>query len=167
MRIASLSAVLCLGLLLFLAGAAQAKVTAGLLEPALLKDSGLVVAAKLDTGARICSLHATDIKKFTRDGSRWVRFTTLDHQEKPVTLEMPLAGHVKVKRHFGKFQRRPLVMLTICLGGASREVEVNLVDRNHVTGRLLVGRNFMNGLIVVDPELKDLTKPACGTASDK
>ncbi|MEB0151207.1 RimK/LysX family protein, partial [Pseudomonas sp. CCC2.2] len=50
------------------------KTVYGLNEYAELTGIDLLVAAKLDTGAKTASLSARDLKRFKRDGESWVRF---------------------------------------------------------------------------------------------
>jgi hypothetical protein len=106
-------------------------------------------------------LHATGISEFTRSGQQWVRFTVTDYNKKKITLERRLSRVVEIKRHKGKYQRRPAVKMSICLGGVHKKVEVNLVNRSRFRYKLLVGRSFLSKSILVDSSLKHLLKPIC------
>ncbi|MFP4244705.1 MAG: RimK/LysX family protein, partial [Ectothiorhodospira sp.] len=57
----------------------------------------------------------------------------------------------RIVRHSGDHQRRPVVEMELCLGGLRLRDEVSLVDRTELTYQLLVGRNHMEGAILVDP----------------
>src|SRR5690554_6574672 len=46
----------------------------GFVEWVVMKDTGLRMKARLDTGAKTSSLHATDVEEFEKDGEDWVRF---------------------------------------------------------------------------------------------
>ena len=65
------------------------------------------------------------------------------------------------KRHFRKSQQRPGVKIGVCLGRIYQETEVNLVDRRGFQYRMLIGRKFMNGVVIIDPMLKYSVAPEC------
>jgi hypothetical protein len=134
---------------------------AGWTEPAHVLEAGIDLRAKLDTGAEHSSLHAEDLARFERGGSDWVRFTLRGADGRRVTVERPLTREVKIKRHAAPAQHRPVVRLTLCLGGVQREVDVNLVDRRDFDLPLLIGRSFLRGLVLVDAAREQLTDAAC------
>ena len=121
----------------------------------------LVLRAKLDTGARNSSLHAPGITKFEKNGETWVRFSVKDHRGKEATIERKLVRQATIKQKAADPEKRPVIMLGICMGRQYREVEVNLVDRANFNYPMLIGRSFMSGHFVVDPELKYTAEPAC------
>lgn len=67
----------------------------------------------------------------------------------------------KIKRHFGRSQKRPVVQMGVCLGDVYQETEVNLVDRTGYNYQMLIGRRFLNDRFIVDPDLHFTLKPAC------
>ncbi len=133
----------------------------GWVEKACIKPYQLILPAKIDTGAVSCSLHAPDLVEFERDGAKWVRFTVVDANGKSAVIERKIAGMRKIKRHFARFQERPVILLTICVGNVQRTSEVNLVDRTGFEYPLLIGRNFMDGSIIVNPSAKFTIEPTC------
>jgi len=139
----------------------QEKDIAGRVEKIRIYPGDLVLRAKLDTGAKNCSLHAPNMTKFARNGERWVRFTVKNHKGEETTIERKIVREAKIKDAKSEPQRRPVIMLGICLGRQYREVEVNLVDRTEFIYPILIGRSFMIGHIIVDPELKYTSQPAC------
>ncbi|WP_110949720.1 retropepsin-like aspartic peptidase RloA [Pseudomonas bohemica] len=152
---------------------AAGKTVYGLNEYAELAGIDLQVAAKLDTGAKTASLSARDIKRFKRDGESWVRFYLAidDAHEHPI--ERPLARVSKIKRRAGdvdpddekKYTSRPVISLDVCMGSASRTIEVNLTDRSAFQYPLLIGSEALKHFdALVDPSLKYAAgKPACVT----
>lgn len=123
------------------------------------------VKAKLDTGAKISSLDATDIAPFERDGKRWVRFRpSRSGAEQASLVEQPIARYVRIKRHNGSHDRRPVIRLPLCLGDELRTVEVNLTDRGNFIYPLLLGRKALAGLAVVDPARTFVRAPRCDDA---
>lgn len=134
-----------------------------------LDDTQLRVKAKLDSGARSSSLHATDIDLFERDGERYVRFSVpLDDTPgaRTVTLERPVLRMVRIKRHEGPYDRRPVVVLPLCLGKTWHDIQVNLTDRSRFLYPLLLGRRALAGHALIDPS--DTTRrPARCAAHDQ
>jgi hypothetical protein len=134
---------------------------AGWAEPVHIVEAGIDLEAKLDTGAAHSSLHAEDVVRFARGGSDWVRFKLRGADGRRVAVERPLTREAKIKRHAAPAQARPVVRLTLCLGGLQREVDVNLVDRRGFDLPLLIGRSFLRGLVAVDAGRERVTEPAC------
>ncbi|WP_407354473.1 ATP-dependent zinc protease [Luteimonas sp. R10] len=124
--------------------------------------SPIRLKAKLDTGATTSSLTADDIEIFRRDGKRHVRFTILDEDSDiEETIEARLVRHVRIRRHDGSTQRRPVVRLGMCLGDIFREHEFTLVDRSSFLYPVLVGRNYMRGHVLVDSGETFTRRPSC------
>jgi len=141
--------------------AAMDKQIVGWVERVGLQPGNVLLEAKLDSGAEYCSLDATNITKFTRDGQAWVRFQVNDHHGKTITMERPLLRQATIKRHFSKSQTRPVIRLRVCIGDVSEETEVNLVDRTGFVYPLLIGRKFMEGRLIIDPAVKHTVEPTC------
>ncbi len=133
----------------------------GLIENVRVDPGGLIFSAKLDTGADHCSVNAHSVHRFKRKGERWVRFQLITGDGTAVSLERQLVRLATIKRHGGKKHKRPVVMLTICLGTVSREVQVNLVDRSRFNYKMLIGRSFMRDAFLVDPSRKFTVEPQC------
>lgn len=133
----------------------------GWVERVRLQPGNVMLEAKLDTGAEYCSLDATNITRFNREGQEWVRFEVDDHHGKTFTMERPLLRQATIKRHFAKSQTRPVIGLKLCVGNFSAETEVNLVDRSGFIYPLLIGRKFMEGRLIIDPTVKFSVEPTC------
>ncbi|MFO7602918.1 MAG: RimK/LysX family protein, partial [Gammaproteobacteria bacterium] len=67
----------------------------------------------------------------------------------------------KIKRHFGESQERFVVNMGLCLGKTYKETEINLVDRSGLNYQLLIGRRFLEGSHIVDPEATFVSRPTC------
>ena len=145
---------------------AQEKLVVGLLEKVKICPENLIMTAKLDTGAEHSSLSAINIKEFVRDGKRWIRFD-VHTQGLWKTREKRLLRIAKIKRHPNDHQERPVIRLGICLGKYYREVDFNLTDRRRFEHQMLIGRSFMNGLLVVDPAAEFSTTPNCDVSCGK
>ena len=139
----------------------RAKLIIGRVEKVCVSPWNIVFRAKLDTGAKTSSLDCDAISVFDKDGVKWVRFTSINHKGKNVTLERKIHRISKIKRGSGNIQERIVVKLDLCLGNICKETEVNLTDRTGFIYRMLIGRSFMMESVIVDPSLKYTTKPEC------
>jgi hypothetical protein len=158
----------CGALILLLSSASAADVTrphalpiAGWLERARLSPGNVALEAKLDSGARTSSLHAMNLQEFGRDGKDWVAFDVIGDDGRSVRIERPVIRIARIKNALGADEGRPTVTLGLCIGSVYRVTEVNLVDRSSLTTPLLVGRRFLKGRFLVDPNRRHLLEPAC------
>jgi hypothetical protein len=135
----------------------------GWVERIEILPEGIPLKAKMDTGATTSSLNALNKEYFRRDGKRWVAFDIIDPQnpDNSVRLERRITRYVRIIRHDGDRQRRPVVTIALCMGDIYREEEMNLVDRTELNYQALVGRNHMAGVIVVDPAETFMQRPRC------
>ncbi len=131
------------------------KPTIGWREWVRLPDFGVEsIKAKVDTGARTSSLHASDIEEFARDGIEYVRFCVHPEQRSAhpvVSVEVPLLARRQVKNSGGKSEVRPVVETTVELLGQRWSIELTLTRRSTMGFRMLLGRQAIRGHLVVDP----------------
>ena len=140
----------------------------GYVEKVLVGEEKLRVKAKLDTGAGTSSLHAVDMIEFERDGKKWMRF----HMENPKTRELirferKLKRYAKVKQHEGESQIRPVILMEVMLGETYIQREFSLTNRDNFLYPVLLGRNFLNGIALVDASQAFLAKKGHYYASDQ
>lgn len=126
------------------------KVTIGRVEWVELPELKLRMRARIDTGAKTCSLHAEGVEEFQRDGALWVKFKVVDVQGKLVELSRKVESTIRVSNAGGFSGKRYVVREKVKLGSVVREVSVNLNDRTKMEYRFLVGRNFLMGQFTVD-----------------
>jgi hypothetical protein len=143
------------------AGSAHGKQVVGWVEKVRIYPGNIIIRAKLDTGARNSSLHASHITEFTRNGEEWVRFEVTGRNGKAVPVESKVHRVAKIKRQDAKPERRLAIVVGICLGDFYKEVEVNLVDRSDFIYQMLIGRSFMRGNLIVEPSVTYTTNPIC------
>ena len=108
--------------------------------------------ARIDTGATTSSLSAQDITVFERDGKPWVSFN-LAHEgvEEKLSVETPLVRYVRIRQASAdSTERRPVVALTMRLGRLSEKTEFTLTDRSQMAYPVLLGREFLKDIAVVD-----------------
>jgi len=144
------------------AGAAGAAVI-GWVEPVQIEDK-LVVNAKIDTGADSPSLDAQDLKITRRGRKEWVSFWTKGRDKERVDFEREIFRYVDIERAGGQNEKRPAVILSLCLGDVRREVVVNLVDRSALEYPMIIGRSFLQNKFIVDPTHTYTTLPSCAAA---
>lgn len=119
---------------------------------ALPELTGARIPAKIDTGARTSSLHATEIERFDRDGHRWVRFQldVGDGKSEPVTCEVPRADRRIITSSNGESQERLIIKTTLSLGDHSFRAEFSLADRSDMKFPILIGRMALRSRFLVD-----------------
>ncbi|MGM0785171.1 MAG: ATP-dependent zinc protease [Pseudomonadota bacterium] len=167
MRQRSLAAALAATLLAFATASAQGEAKVfGWVEKATLEPWGVEVKAKLDSGALTSSLDARDIERFDKEGERWVRFRLELEDEASgetfsKTLERPVYRRLKLIGAGGS-DRRPVVLLEVCLGDTVYEEQFSLRDRGGMNYPMLLGRRTIGHLGLLDVTETFLTEPDCG-----
>lgn len=141
--------------------ARAAPTTIGYIENVVVNPGNMHITAKIDTGARSSSIDAINILPFMKDGKEWVRFTILGEDDRRRGMELPVVRKVGIKRAGAPVSRRYVVEMSICLGPIHKKAQVNLVGRNDMKYRMLIGRLFTAGDFLVDPQSMFLTRPAC------
>ncbi|MEH6470227.1 MAG: ATP-dependent zinc protease [Halopseudomonas sp.] len=130
------------------------KIVIGEAERVLVSPPGEAISARIDTGATTSSIDARDIQLFERDGKPWVSFVLAGDNDQQHKLERPVTRTVSIKRHGGEDLERPVVKLKLELGGKSLNTELSLTDRSAFEYRLLIGRNFLKDIYIVDVSKK-------------
>ncbi|NZA27513.1 ATP-dependent zinc protease [Luteimonas sp. SJ-92] len=142
---------------------AQVKDIFGWVEWVEIGQDRIRLKAKLDTGATTSSLTADDIRVFRRGDRRYVRFDVRNERRNiDETIEARLVRRVRIRKHDGTTERRPVVRLGMCLGDTYREQEFTLVDRSAFLYPVLVGRNYMRDHVLVDSGETFTRRPSCG-----
>ena len=122
----------------------RGNITVGPVEPVLLL--GAELDARMDTGARTSSVDARGVREFDRSGEAWVSFGVPGC---PGRHERRIRRWAEVKRAGGS-ARRPVVLLPFELRGVRMRREFTLADRGGMRFRVLLGRNALRGIAVVD-----------------
>jgi hypothetical protein len=139
----------------------------GWVENAQLPALGMKLKAKLDSGAETSSLDARIIKKFRKDGRRWVRFAVTDRETgEEFVVVRERTRTIGVVQHDGSRQNRPVVTMTVCIAGQVLETEVSLIDRSAFIYPLLLGRSTLESFALIDPGSTFLGKSDCNSSPD-
>lgn len=126
------------------------KAVLGEVEEVWLAPPGVRIVGRIDTGATSSSLHAEEIVEFERDGEDWVRFR-VEGKDGIAEFEAAIVRQVRVVQQADpKGTRRPVVEIRVRLGDIDETVEFTLADRSHLDNNLILGRNFLKDLAVVD-----------------
>lgn len=121
-------------------------------------SSGISFPARVDTGAKTCSLHVeqwkieNEAKKMRANKGKPIRFQVANNDGELVWLESTVAGYAIYKTS-EKQERRYKVRLKLKWKDLEKSVLVNLNDRSHLEFPLLLGRNFLRGDFLVDVDI--------------
>jgi len=111
--------------------------------------------ARIDTGASLSSIHAENIRLIERDGEKRVTFSLRHPTTKSlIQLERKYQRKVFIKQKLGKPEKRYVVKLWLSLGDTKELVDVTLIDRSAFNYPLLVGRNLLIDIAIVDVSRK-------------
>lgn len=130
----------------------KGKVIVGEIEKFFLVGPGLIYDARIDSGAETSSLDARNITRFERDGSDWVRFDVpVPDADDFVTIEREISRRVKIiQSSTDESERRVVVELQFMIGNHRQQAEFTLTNREHLSHRVLVGRNILRDVMLVD-----------------
>lgn len=109
--------------------------------------------ARVDSGATTSSLSAHKIVEFERDGKRWVRFNVVpdDEVDDSYEVEAPLIRVAKIRQASSDApDRRLVVQLTVKIGEFTDTAEFTLTDRTAMTYPILLGREFLRDIALID-----------------
>ena len=131
--------------------AAEELLTIGETEHLYVHEAEYAYDARIDTGATTCSIHAENITPIERDGEQWVKFNLVNFDTKErIECSEKVMRVVEIKQHGSKSVSRYVVILKLQLGDDTLPFEFSLADRSNYSYPMLVGRNLLRGIAVVD-----------------
>lgn len=110
---------------------------------------------RVDTGAATSSLHVDNIVSMQQSGEEWVEYDIhpdIHDVEKVVTRRSRVVDVRKVKSSSGEGQKRYVIQTPMILGEKKWDILITLTDRSSMNYLMLLGRQAMNGHVIVDPE---------------
>jgi len=130
----------------------KGKVIVGEVEKFYLAEPGLVYTARIDSGAETSSIDARNITRFERDGSNWVRFDVpVPGADELVTMEKEVSRRVRIiQASTEDSERRVVVELQFAIGDHKQVAEFTLADRSNLTYEVLIGRNVLRDVMLID-----------------
>ncbi|GLZ89559.1 hypothetical protein Pres01_56100 [Metapseudomonas resinovorans] len=137
----------------------------GWIEEGLLLPEKVSVKIKLDTGALTSSMDAKDLERFEKNGEQWVRFNVEVKDSDTgklvsVPFERRIERNVKV-RGAGGAERRPVVMMKMCIGNQVYNEQFSLKNRGKMLYPVLIGRRTLENLGAVDVSRTFTMEPNC------
>lgn len=114
---------------------------------------------RVDTGATTSSLHVDNIDEFERDGESWVSFDIhpdIHQVSKIVRREAKVEDVRKIKSSTATREKRYVITTTIVMANMRWPIQLTLTDRSEMNYLMLLGREAMQGRLVVDPEFEFL-----------
>lgn len=131
------------------------KIIVGSAEWCALPEMNIpAIKARIDSGAKTSSLHAVNIHPFKREGAEWVSFEVhpLQNNRKIVLRhEAPVVDIREVKNTSGISEKRYTIRERMVLGENEWEIDITLANRDAMGYRMLLGREAMEGRILIDP----------------
>lgn len=109
--------------------------------------------ARVDTGATTSSINALDIQEFERNGENWVKFHVVPamSEETKIWLEAPVLRYVKIRQSTkDESERRIVIELWVQIGAIREKTQFNLADRSQMKHPVLLGREFIKDMALVD-----------------
>lgn len=136
------------------------KVLVGALETCTLPSLEIEdLHIRVDTGAATSSLHVDNIVKSKESGEVWVQYDIhpdIHDVDKVVTRRSKVVDVRKVKSSSGEGEKRYVIQTPIILGDQQWDILITLTDRSSMSYLMLLGRQAMNGHVIVDPEMEYL-----------
>lgn len=138
------------------------KLVIGAVEKVLITPPGEILSARIDTGAVTSSLDASNVELFERNGDDWVRFIIINPKtNKEYTMERRIVRKVKIIQAVtDDVERRPVVELEVTIGNTTQRAEFTLSDRKHMEYPVLIGRNILMDIMVVDVSKSHIVPPS-------
>ncbi|HYQ39686.1 MAG TPA: ATP-dependent zinc protease [Pseudomonas sp.] len=137
----------------------------GWVEAGIIRPENVMVKIKMDTGALTSSMDAKDLEHFQKNGEDWVRFKVAVKDSKTgqlvsSTVERKVERNIKV-RGAGGAERRPVVLMQICIGQRVYAEQFSLRDRGDMLYPVLIGRRTLEKLGPIDVSRTFTQKPSC------
>lgn len=125
-------------------------------EPIYFMPMTMPFQARIDTGAEMSSIDAKNIKKFERDGEKWVSFDLVNRKNgERHHFEKKIKKIVDIKR-INEHEKRYAVEMDVKFGKeVITGVRFTLADREKFEYQALIGRNILTGRAIVDTALSN------------
>ena len=132
----------------------MARTTIGWRENVKLLDfDNSLIKAKMDTGARTSSLHATHISESKDSEIKYVTFrlkTNINNEKKYKFFKSELKEWRIVRNSGGDEEYRPVVKTRIKIGKKIMNIEITLTQRSRMSYDMLIGRTALRKKFLID-----------------
>ena len=140
----------------------MARTTIGWRENVELLDfDNSLIKAKMDTGARTSSLHATHISESEESGKKYVSFrlrTNINNNKKYKFFKCELKEWRIIKNSGGDEEYRPVVRTKVKIGEKIMTIEITLTQRSRMSYDMLIGRTALRKKFLIDSGKSYTTK---------
>ncbi len=147
------------------------KIVIGSEEWCSLPQIGIpAIKVRVDSGAKTSSLHAFNIRAFSRAGVNFVSFEVHPLQGNLRTIvrcEAEIIDKRVVKSSSGLGEKRYVVKTTLRHHEQQWDIELTLTNRDSMGYRMLLGREAMNGRMLVDPSCSFMGGKVSSTQIDQ
>lgn len=113
------------------------------------------IKARIDSGAKTSTIHASNIHKFIRNNETWVSYEVHPLQENRraiVLCESKVIDTRLIKNTSGISEKRFVISTPMVLDNQAWDIEVTLANRDSMGFKMLLGREAMKSRILVNPE---------------
>lgn len=114
------------------------------------------IKAKIDTGAKTSAIHAFNIERYTKHGKPYARFDIhpIQSNEKViVTAKAPIIDERFIMSSNGHMEHRYVISTALIMGDQRWKIELTLSNRDPLRYRMLLGREALNGRVLIDPNI--------------
>lgn len=134
------------------------KILVGSRETIDLPELGLfAVATRIDTGAQSSSLHVDHISENKETGMLDFEFHPDSHDvNKKTKCSAKMIDIKRFKSSNGEKERRYIISTLAVMGDLKWTIRLSLTDRSSMNHLMLLGRQAMKGVMLVDPEFSYL-----------
>jgi len=136
------------------------KLKIGAVEFCDLPDMGIEkLEMRVDTGAATSSLHVDNIEEYSKGKKNFVSFDLhpdIHNVDKVIRTTVEILGTKTVKSSSADTEKRVVITTDIRLAGRQWPIQLTLTDRSEMTYMMLLGREAMEGRVLVDPEFEFL-----------
>ncbi|MBQ8870429.1 MAG: ATP-dependent zinc protease [Alphaproteobacteria bacterium] len=130
----------------------------GAVEPIYMLPMKSAFYARIDTGATTSSIDVINLKRFERDGEKWVSFTVTNRRSGEThNFEKQIFKRVRITRA-EEHERRVKVFMDVKFGGEIFKAEFTLAEREDFDYQALIGRNILTGRAIVDTSISNTLK---------
>jgi hypothetical protein len=129
------------------------RIVVGVVESIDLPSVGLsAINTRIDTGAQTSALHVDHIVVHKAEKRVSFEFHPDFHDiQKTIRCNAPIHDRRWIKSSNGERERRYVIKTQAFMGGVTWDIELTLTDRSSMTHLMLLGREALSGMFIVDP----------------
>jgi hypothetical protein len=129
------------------------KVIVGVVESIDLPELGLTqINTRIDTGAQTSALHVDHIVVHKAEKRVSFEFHPDFHDiDKTIRCNAPIHDRRWIKSSNGERERRYVIKASALMSTIVWDIELTLTDRSSMTHLMLLGREALSGVFIVDP----------------